>query len=249
MIRRASVGVMLCATIASAQQRPLPTIELRPGLVITQSARVMPRVYDLPSIAPADSPIIVIRGDNMTVDFSGAVLQGAPRDSNPDLGRGTAIYVDRGTNVRVLNARARGYRIGLLAHATTNLTLVDNDFSYNWKPRLFSVIEHESLIDWLSFHHNDGGEWLRYGAGIYLDSVQAGEVRGNTVRQGMNGLMLARSNGLTIRNNDFSFNSGVGIGLYRSAGNTIVPNRVDYNVRGYRDRLYSRGQEAASRLV
>ena len=249
MIRRVTVGLLLCATIASAQQRTLPTIELKHGLVITQSARVVPRVYELPSIAPADSPIIVIRGDNITVDFAGALLQGAPSDSNPDLGRGIAIYVDRGSNVRILNARARGYKVGLLAHATTNLALVDNDFSYNWKPRLFSVIEHESLIDWLSFHHNDANEWLRYGAGIYLDSVQSGDIRGNTVRQGMNGLLLARSNGLTIRNNDFSFNSGVGIGLYRSTGNTIVHNRADYNVRGYSDPFYRRGQDAANLLM
>jgi parallel beta-helix repeat protein len=249
MIRCGCVGFLLCATMASGQQRALPTIELKPGLVITQSVRVLPRVYDLASVAPADAPIIVIRGDNITVDFAGAVLQGMPPDSSPDLGRGTAIFVDRGSNIRILNARARGYKVGILARGTTNLTLVDNDFSYNWKPRLFSVIEHESLVDWLSFHHNDAGEWLRYGAGIYLDSVQGGEVRGNTVRQGMNGLMLARSNGLTIVKNDFSFNSGVGIGLYRSAGNTIVHNRVDYNVRGYSEGFYRRGQDAANLLM
>jgi len=47
---------------------------------------------------------------------------------------------------------------------TRGLWLIDNDLSYNWKPRLYSVIEHESLIDWLSFHHNEKDEWLRYGA-------------------------------------------------------------------------------------
>ncbi len=249
MIRPVSAGLLLCATIASAQQRTLPTIELKPGLVITQSARVSPKVYDLPSTALADSPIIVIRGDNITVDFAGATLQGTSPDSNPDLARGIAILVDRGSNVRILNARVRGYRIGILARGSVGLTLGDNDLSYNWKPRLFSVIEHESLIDWLSYHHNENGEWLRYGAGIYLDSVQAGEIRGNTVRQGMNGLMLTRSNGLTIKGNDFSFNSGVGIGMYRCAGNTIVHNRVDYNVRGYSDGFYRRGQDAANLLM
>ena len=249
MIRPVTVGLLLYATIASAQQRTLPTIELKSGMTITQSARVAPQVYNLPSIAPADSPIIVIRGDNITVDFAGATLQGAPADSNPDLGRGTAILIDGGHNIRILNAHVRGYKIGLLARHTVGLTLLDNDLSYNWKPRLFSVIEHESLIDWLSFHHNERNEWLRYGAGIYLDSVQGGEIRGNTVRQGMNGLMATRSNGLTIKGNDFSFNSGVGIGLYRSAGNTIVHNRVDYNVRGYSDRFYRRGQDAANLLM
>ncbi|HEX6629106.1 MAG TPA: right-handed parallel beta-helix repeat-containing protein [Gemmatimonadaceae bacterium] len=249
MIRHVSVGLLLYAATGWAQDRSLPTIELKPGLVITTSARVVSRVYELPSIVPADSPIIVIRGDNVTVDFAGATMEGTPRDSNPDLARGVAILVDHGHNVRILNARVRGYKIGILALGTVNLTLIDNDLSYNWKPRLFSVIEHESLIDWLSFHHNDKDEWLRYGAGAYLSGVEAGEIRGNTVRQGMNGLMLASSNGIRIWNNDFSFNSGVGIGLYRSTGNSIVHNRVDYNVRGYSDRFYRRGQDAADLLM
>ena len=249
MIRPVSAGLLLCATAASAQQRILPTIELKSGLVITQSARITAKVYDLPTTALADSPIIVIRGDNITVDFAGAILQGTPPDSNPDLARGIAILVDHGSHVRIINARVRGYRVGILARGTADLGLVDNDLSYNWKPRLFSVIEHESLADWLSYHRNESGEWLRYGAGVYLDSVQGGEIRGNTVRRGMNGLMLVRSKGLTIRGNDLSFNSGVGIGLYRSAGNTIVHNRVDYNVRGYSDRFYRRGQDAANLLI
>ena len=249
MMRPLGVGLLFWTTIASGQQRGLPTIELKPGLVITRSARVAQRTYELLPIAPADSPIITIRGDDITVDFAGAVMEGTPRDSNPDLARGIAIVVDHGRNVRILNARVRGYKVAILARGTVNLSLIDNDLSYNWKPRLFSVIEHESLIDWLSFHHNEKDEWLRYGAGAYLNGVEAGEIRGNTVRQGMNGLMLVHSNGLRIWNNDFSFNSGVGIGLYRSTGNTIMHNRVDYNVRGYSDRFYRRGQDAADLLM
>ncbi|HJP86123.1 MAG TPA: NosD domain-containing protein, partial [Gemmatimonadaceae bacterium] len=249
MMRFLSVGLLGAATIASAQQQELPTIELKPGLVITQSARVVGRTYELPSIPPADSPIITIRGDNITIDFAGATIEGMPRDSNPDLARGIAIVIDHGHNVSIRNARVRGYRIGILARGTTNLSLIDNDLSYNRKPRLFSVIEHESLVDWLSFHHNEKDEWMRYGAGAYLSDVSGGEIRGNTTRQGMNGLLIMRSSGLRIYNNDFSFNSGVGIGLYRSSGNTIMHNRVDYNVRGYSDRFYRRGQDGANLLM
>ena len=65
----------------------------------------------------------------------------------------------------------------------------------------------------------------------------------------MNGLLLVRSDGLAIRDNDFSFNSGLGIGLYRSSDDTIVHNRLDYNVRGYSHGLYSRGQDSADLLM
>src|SRR6266850_1019079 len=131
-------------------------IELQAGMIITQSVQVVPKTYRL-----TGAPIIV-RGNNITIDFRGATRQ---------------------------------------------LTLRANDLSDNWKPRLFSLIEHESLVDWLSFHHNDKDEWLRFGAAIYLQDVQGATVRGNTVLGGMNGLLLVRTAGALIRDNNFSFNS------------------------------------------
>lgn len=223
-------------------------IELRQGLVISRSGRVAPRTYRLPATS-ADSPVVVIRGDNITVDFGDATLEGSALDTNPDERAGIAILIDGGRDVRVLNAHVRGYKFGIVARGTRGLTLIDNDLSYNWKPRLYSVVEHESLIDWLSFHHNEQNEWMRYGAGAYLVDVAGGEIRGNTVTQGMNGLMLVRSSALRIWNNNVSFNSGVGIGLYRSSGNTIMHNRADYNVRGYSGGFYRRGQDAADLLI
>ena len=250
-----SCAVILCVSgsaraQSSAQASASPTIELRQGLVITRSARVAPRTYRLPAPDASDSAaVITIRGDNITVDFAGATMVGTAEDALPDAARGVAIRVDGGRNVRILNARIRGYKIGILANRTSGLSLIDNDLSYNWKPRLYSIPEHESLIDWLSFHHNEKGEWLRYGAGAYLNDVEGGEISGNTVTQGMNGLMLVRTNGLRIWNNNFSFNSGLGIGLYRSSGNTIMHNHADYNVRGYSEGFYRRGQDAADLLI
>lgn len=110
-------------------------------------------------------------------------------------------------------------------------------------------MEHESLADWLSFHHNEKREWMRYGAAMYREDVRGGEIRGNTVRQGMNGLLVTRTDSLLVVNNDFSFNSGLGIGLYRSDRNRIMHNRVDYNVRGYSDGFYRRGQDSAGILI
>ncbi len=227
----------------------LPTIELSEGLVITKSGLVLPRIYRLAAPASLDSAVITIRGDNLTVDFAGATMEGASPDTSPDAASGIAIRVEGGRNVRILNARIRGYKVGIIARGTRGLSLIDDDLSYNWKPRLYSVIEHESLIDWLSFHHNEKDEWLRYGAGAYLSDVQTGEIRGNTVTQGMNGVMLVRTSGLRIWNNNLSFNSGVGIGLYRSSDDTIMHNRVDYDVRGYSDGFYPRGQDAADLLI
>jgi parallel beta-helix repeat protein len=232
---------MLLLLMALAQGPQV--VELRPGMVITQSSVVVVRTY-----AGGGAPI-VIRGDNITVNFRGATLEGIRPDAEPDQATDTAIVIEGGTNVRVVNARIRGYKIGILARGTRSLTLIDNDLSNNWKPRLFSLIEHESLVDWLSFHRNETREWLRFGAAIYLEGVTGGELRGNTVTSGMNGLLMVRSDSLQIGDNDFSFNSGLGIGLYRSSNNRIVNNRLDYNVRGYSHGFYSRGQDSADLLI
>jgi parallel beta-helix repeat protein len=225
------------------------TVQLRPGLVITRSVRVAPGRYRVAAPASTDSAAITIRGSNIVVDFGGATLDGSPPNADPDAGVGVAIRVDGGENVQIANARIRGYKVGILARGTRNLTLAGNDLSDNWKPRLFSLVEHESLADWLSFHHNEKDEWLRFGAAVYLVDVRRGELRGNRAERGMNGILLVRSDSLRIWNNVVSFNSGLGFGLYRSSDNVIVHNYADYNVRGYSHGFYRRGQDSAALLM
>src|SRR6266508_4245276 len=146
-------------------QVPLGQVALQPGMIITRSVRVSPRTYRLAG------PPIIVRGDNITVDFRGATLEGIDPNAEPDQARDTAIVIDGGSNIRIVQARIRGYKVGILARGTRLLTLRNNDLSNNWKPRLFSLVEHESLVDWLSFHHNEKDEWLRFGAAIYLQDV------------------------------------------------------------------------------
>jgi len=249
------------ATVAASAQRAagagtptgassrLPAIELRAGTVITRSVRVVRSTYRLAADAPHDSGVIVIRGNDITVDFGGAVLEGTPAEADPDLAYGIAIRIDGGRNVRILNARIRGYKIGILARGTEHLVIERVDASNNWKPRLFSLVEHESLVDWLSFHHNENREWMRFGAAFYLEDVQGGAIRLSRAEQGMNALLMVRTTGLGVTDNVFSFNSGLGIGLYRSSGNTIVRNQVDFDVRGYSHGFYRRGQDSAGILL
>ena len=224
-------------------------IELKPGLVITRSTRVVPKVYQLPAHESLDSALIVIRGDDITVDFRGATLRGTRTGADPDRGAGVAVRVEGGRNVRILNAKIRGYKIGILARRTRGLHLSGSDLSGNWKPRLYSLVEHESLVDWLSFHRNDKREWMRFGAAIYLEDVKGAEVRDNVAVGGMNALLLVRTDSSDIRDNNFSFNSGLGIGLYRSSDNRIIHNRLDFNVRGYSHGRYTRGQDSAALLI
>ncbi len=145
--------LLIMMVLAQVPQGP---IELQPGMIITQSVRVVPKTYRL-----AGAPLIV-RGDNITVDFRGATLEGTDPQADPDQARDTAIVIDGGSNIRIVKADIMGYKVGILARGTRQLTLRNNDLSRNWKPRLFSLVEHESLVDWLSFQHNENDEWLRF---------------------------------------------------------------------------------------
>src|SRR6266566_1102165 len=102
-------------------------VELRPGMVITQSIVVAPKTYRF----TGGGPPITIRGDNITVDFRGATLEGIGPEANPDQATDTAIVVDGGHLVRIANARVRGYKVGILARGTYLLELVHNDLSDN----------------------------------------------------------------------------------------------------------------------
>jgi len=218
-------------------------------MVITTSTRITPGTYRLTASQSPDSALVVIRGDGITVDMRGVRMEGTAIDADPDAARGVAIRIEGGRNVAVRGATIRGYRFGIIATGTRGLTLEGNDLSHNWKPRLFSLVGHESLIDWMSFHQNEKREWMRFGAALYLEDVVGGEVRGNRVEQGMNALLMTRTDSMVVRDNVFAFNSALGIGMYRSSRNVIVRNRVDYNVRGYSHGWYRRGQDSAGILM
>ena len=241
--------------ILSAQ---VPEITLAKGLVIKQSCRIKPQPYALagsptdlfePPTDPARAlPVITIAGDHLTVDFQNAELRGATNQARPNEFYGLAIRI-KGRHITLKNARASGYKIALLAENSDSLTIENCDFSYNYRPRLLSTPEKEDEADWLTYHHNEHHEWMRYGAGIYLDGCLHATVKGCRVTGGQNALlMVACSDGL-VYNNTFSFNSGLGIGLYRSSRNRLMHNFLDWNVRGYSHGVYQRGQDSAGILV
>src|ERR1019366_1852792 len=154
------------------------------------SVKIRPGHYAAPA---GDSAALTVRGSDIVVDLTGVELIGNPDREHPDRFTGIAVRITGGRNITIKGLHARGYKVGIIARGVTRISLLDNDLSYNWKPRLYSGIVKESLIDWLDFHQNEKNEWLRYGAWIYLADVTIAEIKGNTVVQGMNGLMMTRT--------------------------------------------------------
>jgi hypothetical protein len=87
----------------------------------------------------------------------------------PDEFFGVAVIISQRSNkITIRNLRAAGYKVALSAKDVTSLTIENCDFSYNYRQHLNSTQEKEDISDWMSYHHNENDEWLRYGAAIYL---------------------------------------------------------------------------------
>ena len=245
---RLRVLLIVAAVLSPGVPAAQDTVPLRAGMVIERSTAIRPGTYQLRS-ANLDTPVIVVRGNDITLDLKGVELNGSPAGTSPDRFAGVAILIDGGERVTIRNARVRGYKVGILARKVKGLTLTGNDVSHNWKQRLYSRVEKESLVDWMSYHNNEKDEWLRYGAGIYLTDIDGGRIDRNVARQGQNGLMITRAKDLAIWNNEFSFLSSLGIGLYRVTDSRILHNKIDWCVRGYSHGFYNRGQDSAGILM
>jgi nitrous oxidase accessory protein NosD len=226
---------------------PVPPTPIVPkvGLVVASTARIKAGTYLLKS---GGLPVLTVKGNGIVVDFTGVVLRGTPATAMPDARTGLGVRVE-GRNVTIKGLHAHGYKIGLLASQVKGLKLVDCDLSYNWRQHLLSTPDKEDLADWMSFHHNEKGEWLNQGTAVYLDRCDGFEVKNLRATGGQSGLFLDRSNKGLVWNSDLSFNSALGIGMYRASENQIMHNRIDYDVRGFSYGVYNRGQDSAGILV
>lgn len=234
---------------AAALAAPAGPVALKPGQTLRTTTSVRRGVYRLPNgDETGRTGAVVIRGNNLTIDFGGATLRGSDPTVAPNERKGTGIYVE-GRNITLKNVRVHGYKLGLVARNSPGLRILDSDFSYNWKQRLLSGRDREDTADWMSFHRNEKDEWLRFGAGMYLRNCDGFEVKGTVVRGGQCGLMIMESDHGLVWNNDFSFNSAVGFGMYLSSDNRIMHNRMDWNVRGYSHGIYNRGQDSTGVLI
>lgn len=221
---------------------------LRTG-TITKSARFKAGLYRVNTDSLAGNPLLVISEDDIELDFNQAVIDGRGDGSQPDQFSGIAIHIRDCKNVTIKNVHIRGFKIAILAENVENLRILSSDLSYNYRPKLRSRWDREALSDWLYFHQNEQDEWKAYGAAIYLKQCHNALIKDIVCHQGMNGILMVQCNGGLVYNNDICFNSGLGIGLYRSSHNRIMHNKLDWNARGYSHGKYARGQDSSAILL
>jgi parallel beta-helix repeat protein len=244
-------SMLIAWAVSTATAQGLPTVRVTSDDVkIDRSCTI---------VIPADAVledvdgngVIQIVASNIEVRFApGSQLRGSPRDRRPDEYKGYGIRIDGQSNVTIQGARVSGFWGGIWATKADGLTLDAVDASDNRRAHLGSTPAAEDSSDWLFPHDNDRNEWLEnYGAAIYVEDSNQITVRNCKVRHGQNALCIDRVNDSKIYDNDFSFNSGWGVAMWRSSRNTISRNACDFCVRGYSHGVYNRGQDSAGILM
>ena len=206
--------------------------------VITESVRIKPGRYEL--VDAEGKGAVRVEADNVTIDFQDAALEScdvakAKRDKLVGIG----IHVQGRKNVTIKNAKVHGYKYNIQVLDSENVQVQSCDVSYSLG---HLVMDHGIALDnFLGLRGLDA--WKSSGAGIWMEKVREGTVRGCSGLYAQNGALLVDSNHCLVTDNDFSFNSGWGIGLYRSSDNVVSWNLTDFCVRPDRGRL---GGDAAS---
>jgi parallel beta-helix repeat protein len=206
-------------------ERALPEIRIdRDNIVVNQSVRIKPGRY---VVADRDgNGVLQIAADDIVVDFGKATLESRKNasDGAKDEYDGTGIAISGRKNVTVKNARVYGYRFNLRATDSRELVIEDSDFSHSRAQR---ISQNGQPIDiFLDIRHPD--EWREYGAAIWLENCRKCTVQGCQAEGAQNGLCLISTNGSTVHDNDFSFNSGWGIAMSGSKNNVVSWNHCDF---------------------
>lgn len=238
--------VFCCLPIRAASTVHVTADDIR----ISASCRIIVPAGTVVEDENGDGVIHVV-ASNIEIEFAAdSALRGAPGDCRPDQYKGFGIRINGQSDVTLRGARVSGFHGGIWATNADGLMLEAIDASDNRRAYLRSTPLAEDSGDWLFPHNNEDNEWLRnYGSAIYVEDSDGITIRDCTVRHGQNALCIDRVNDSKIYDNDFSFNSGWGIAMWRSNRNTITRNACDFCIRGYSHGVYNRGQDSAGILM
>jgi parallel beta-helix repeat protein len=203
-------------------------------------------------IADADGDgVIQIAADGITVEFAkGSTLRGSPAGAAPDTYKGVGIRLSGHKNVTLKNARVSGFKVGIQADTCPSLTIAGAELNDNYRQHLKSTAQAEDGADWLFPHENDKDQWMtQHGAALAVKNADHVTLRDITVRNSQNGIILDRVSDSAVYDNDCSFLSGWGLAMWRSSGNIIAHNALDFCIRGYSHGVYNRGQDSAGLLM
>ena len=235
--------VPLFALAASSSPAAAPCVKLtRAGTVVRGEAQICPGRYRIAD--SLEQGVIVVAGTGTRLDLTGVTLLSG--DTLAHEFRGIGLLVRGAEGATISGGRISGYRFGIRIEGGSGHRVLNADLSGSRSQALHSTPERYDERDWLDIFRPD--TFAFYGSALYLQGTDRVEVRGITANSAQNGIGLFEARGSFIADNDVSSNSGWGIHLWRSSGNTIIRNAAHHNVRCESER-YRRGCDSAGLLL
>ncbi len=222
------LSICFLTVFTAIGQTGIPILQ---GSIINKNTVFSKNTYTFKSNSDLKSSILVVIGNNIVLDFSDATLVGSLNSKNPEQFEGLGILIKNSKNVTLKNLSIKGYKVALKIENSDSVQVQNCDFSYNYRPKLFSTFEKNDIRDTLSFEKNEKNEWFSFGCGVYIQDARAISIKDCKIKQGFNGVLIHNSSNCLVMNNEIQFNSGVGVGLYRSSVNDVVHNKLDWTAR------------------
>jgi parallel beta-helix repeat protein len=240
-VRASVVCCLLSIPFLAAPSAPCTTIP-RSGFRISGDVKICPGTYRLTD--PREAGVLVIETSDTRVDLSGVTIESG--DSVPARFVGTGIVVTKADRVSIFGGRVRGYRWGIRVHGGTGHRIKDLALSGSRSQALRSTPLKYDERDWLDIFSPEST--LTYGGALALVETDRSSVTAVQGNGAQNGIALIRSRRALLTENDLSGNSGWGISLWESSGNTIQGNRLHHNIRCTAP-TWSRGCDSAALLL
>ena len=215
---------------------------LAAGTQVQGDVKICPGRYRIPD--PTEQGVIIIASSRTRLDLSGVTLESG--DSVPARYRGIGVASRGVDRIEITGGTVRGYRYGVWITGGRGHRISGMDLSGSRRQALRSTDSVFAEADWLDVFQPDSFE--QYGGALYLKWTDGVSVTGITAHDGQNGIGLFGSRGAYVADNDVSRNSGWGIHLWQSSGNTIERNKAHHNVR-CETAAYSRGCDSAALLL
>ena len=229
--------------LAPARRTGAPCLRLnRAGTEVQGEVRVCPGRYRIAD--PKETGVVILASSGTRLDLTDVTLESGDSGAAAFVGVGV---LSRGVdNVAITGGAIRGYRFGIRLEGGKGHRVTNVDLSGSRAQALRSTPERYDEADWIDIFHPDTFE--TYGAGLYLKWTSAALVSGVTAHGAQNGIELFGVRDSYVADNDVGGNSGWGVSLWQSAGNTIVRNRADHEVR-CESPHYRRGCDSAGILL
>lgn len=201
-----------------------------PGMVITESTRLAPGVYDF-----TEGEGLTIAADGITVEAEGVVLRGGCTPGSGEAASNTDAF-GYGGNAKGDNARLLGFHgTGLTLEGRRNVTvrgLAMKGFDQGARLLRCTAITL-SGCDFSDCFTDPAWGWDEHGfhGGILMIESHDCRIEGCTAQRVWDALNMRHSHRNHILNNCFSHTSDTGLKLWHACHNTIDDNDFSYGIR------------------